>query len=211
MDQVITIGFLDYCYNCLMHAYLITGNSDENINDKINELSIKLNAKVLNFSIIKIDDVRNLNSLVRLSFNEKTLIVIKNINLAGEEALNAFLKNLEEPQEKIYFVLTAPSESSVISTIVSRCQIVKTVSRQKSLVDSEEINKFLIMNKSEKLMYLGKIKERDDALTFINNLISYLFYEKKLNNMEILIKTLTNIKNNGNIQLHLTNLVAMLK
>lgn len=194
-----------------MHAYLITGNSDENINIKINELSIKLNAKVLNFSIIKIDDVRNLSNLVRLSFNKKTLIVIKNINLTGEEALNAFLKNLEEPQEYIYFVLTAPSESSVISTIVSRCQIVKTVSSQKSLVDSEEINKFLIMNKSEKLMYLGIIKERDGALKFINNLISYLFYKKKLNNMEILIKTLTNIKSNGNIQLHLTNLVARME
>ena len=194
-----------------MHAYLVTGNNDENINDKINELTIKLNAKVFNFSIIKIDDVRNLNNLIRLSFSEKTLIVIKNINLAGEEALNAFLKNLEEPQEKIYFVLTAPSESSVLSTIISRCQIIKTASSQKSLADSEEIKKFLIINRSEQLAYLGKIKDRDGALKFINDLISYLFYEKKLNNMEILIKTLTNIKGNGNIQLHLTNLVVMLK
>ena len=67
------------------------------------------------------------------------------------------------------------------------------------------------MNKSEKLIFFDKFRERDKVIEFINNLISYLFYEKKLNNMEILIKTLTNIKSNGNIQLHLTNLVVMLK
>ena len=91
-----------------MHAFLlISQNSD--VESQIYGLSKKLHTKIMEFPLIKIDDVRSLNNLIRLEFNEPTLIVCKNINEAGEEALNAFLKNLEEPQENIYFALTAPS------------------------------------------------------------------------------------------------------
>ena len=103
-----------------MHAFLIIGDSTEDIEQR-------LKAKIIEFPIAKIDDTRELNKLLRLSFNEKTLIICRNIQNATEEALNAFLKNLEEPQERIYFALTAPSEKSVLSTIVSRCQVIRGI------------------------------------------------------------------------------------
>ena len=93
-------------------------------------LAKKLHAKILEFPLSKIDDVRSLNNLIRLSFDEPTLVVSENIHEATEEALNAFLKNLEEPQENIYFVLTAPSTRKVLPTIVSRCEIVKSTNLQ---------------------------------------------------------------------------------
>src|SRR3989344_8472809 len=102
-----------------MHAFLLIGNSGWE------DLAKKLNAKIMPFPIQKIDDVRSLNSLIRLTFNEPTLVVCENIHEATEEALNAFLKNLEEPQTNIYFGLTAPSVRKVLATIVSRCQIIK--------------------------------------------------------------------------------------
>ena len=107
-----------------MHAYLLI-SQNSNLKPQIDDLAKKLHAKIMDFPLVKIEDVRNLNNLIRLSFAEPTLIVSENIHEAGEEALNAFLKNLEEPQENIYFVLTAPSVRKVLPTIVSRCQIVK--------------------------------------------------------------------------------------
>jgi DNA polymerase III gamma/tau subunit len=84
-----------------MHAYLLIGTDSEKLKAKSDELAKKLHAKIMEFPLVKIDDVRSLNNLIRLSFNEPTLIVCQNIHEAGEAALNAFLKNLEEPQENI--------------------------------------------------------------------------------------------------------------
>ena len=199
-----------------MHAYLIIGQDESNIDLEIEKLSKNISAKIISNSLLKIDDVRNLTNLLRLSFNEPTLIVSKNIHLTGEEALNAFLKNLEEPQENIYFALTAPSEKSVLSTIISRCQIIKVLSTKwgtglASKVQSTDTEKFINMTKSEKLLFLDKIKDRDIAISFINQLISFNHHEKQFTNMEILLSTLNNLKKNGIVSLHLTNLVVRME
>src|SRR4030065_2729676 len=97
-----------------MHAYLLVGQDNSNLKNKISNLAKKLHAKIMEFPLSKIDDTRSLNNLIRLSFSEPTLIVCSNIHEAGDEALNALLKNLEEPQENIYFDLTAPSARSVL-------------------------------------------------------------------------------------------------
>lgn len=195
-----------------MHAFLLIGNNSHDLNIKIEELAQKLSAKIINFPLIKIDEVRDLNNLLRLTFSEPTLIVSKDIQNSGEEALNAFLKNLEEPQKNIYFVLTAPSEKSVLSTIVSRCQLIKSTNIQMSKsANDNELKSFLDMSKGEKLFFFDKLKERDKAIEFINNLIYYLYEKKDLTNMEILLTTLNNIKKNGNVLLHLTNLVARME
>ena len=79
-----------------MHAHLIVTQNHES-RTQIKRLAEKLQAKIMNFPLRKIEDVRNLNNLVRLSFDEPTLIISENIHQATEETLNAFLKNLEEP------------------------------------------------------------------------------------------------------------------
>jgi len=196
-----------------MHAFLLVGQEITNYELQITNLSKKLDAKILEFPIQKIDDTRELNKLLRLSFNEKTLIVVRDIHNATEEALNAFLKNLEEPQEQIYFALTAPSERTVLSTIVSRCQIIK-ITNDKLQITNEtmvEQEKFMNLTKGEQLSYIDKIKDRNIAIKFINDLIYYLYNKKELNNMETLLTTLNNIKKNGNVSLHLTNLVARME
>ena len=165
-------------------------------------------AKVLNFPLVKIEDVRNLNNLLRLSFSEPTLIVSENIDEAGEEALNAFLKNLEEPQDNIYFALTASSVRKVLPTIVSRCQIIKIVNSEQSTVNSEEVENFLSITPSQKLTFFDTIKDRNKAIEFVESLIFFLHNKGDLTNMELLIKTLTRLKGNGAVNLHLLNLIA---
>lgn len=204
-----------------MHAYLLVGQGITNFQLPISNLAAKLNAKILDFPIAKIEDVRNLNNLIRLSFDVPTLIYSTNIHEAGEEALNAFLKNLEEPQKNIYFALTAPSVRAVLPTIVSRCQIVKVQNNQQSTISNQpEIEQFLKMTKGQRLSYIDKIKDRDQAIKFTENMVFFMHgslhkneveYTGSAQDLELAGKTLSGLKANGNVNLHLSVLAINIK
>lgn len=202
-----------------MHAYLLVGQDNGSFQLSISNLAAKLKAKIIDFPLAKIDDVRELNNFIRLSFSVPTLIVCQNINETGEEALNAFLKNLEEPQDNVYFVLTAPSVKKVLSTIVSRCQIVKVIGKQLPVTDYGEIETFWKMTVGEKLSYIDKIKDRDTAIVFAENMVNFMhgsLHEKELKYninpgvVRLALKTLTRLKANGNVNLQLSNFVVQL-
>lgn len=199
-----------------MHAYILVGQGITNFQLPISNLATKLGAKIFEFPIAKIEDVRNLNSLIRLSFEKPTLVVSRNIHEAGEEALNAFLKNLEEPQENIYFALTTHSVKKVLSTVVSRCQIIKIRNNKLEITNEkeEEIGEFLKMGVGEKLAYVDKIKDREVAIEFTENMVFFMhrcLHEKGLKysvdpkNVKLALKTLTRLNANGNVNLQLSN------
>ncbi|MCX6703958.1 MAG: hypothetical protein NTZ07_00750 [Candidatus Woesebacteria bacterium] len=213
-----------------MHAYLLIGQGITSFQVPLSNLAKKLNAKVMEFPLVKIDDVRSLNNLIRLSFDTPTLIICQNIHQAGEEALNAFLKNLEEPQPNIYFALTAPSTRKVLPTIVSRCQVIRIKNYDLGIKNGEG-EQFLKMSTGEKLAYIDKIsktspggvKDREKAIEFAENLIN--FYHTAIHsdlnqevgpldtlarNAKTATATLNNLKANGNVSLHLTNMVISL-
>jgi len=73
--------------------------------------------------------------------------------------------------------------------------------------NSEEIENFSGMTLEQKSAFFDKMKERDKAIEFVENLIFFLHEKNDFKNMEILLKTLTRLKANGNVNLHLTNLV----
>lgn len=200
-----------------MHAFLLVGN---NLEEDIKKLSKKLNAKILPYPLAKIEDVRNLNNLIRLSFDSPTLIVSENIHETGTEALNALLKNLEEPQENIYFALTAPSVRKVLPTIVSRSQIIKSTNKPiNQLTNKPEIEEFLKMSIGEKLALAEKIKDREKAIELVVNSVNFLHsqlhkngvqYSSTVDKINKATETLTRLKANGNVNLQLTNLVINL-
>ncbi|KKU10386.1 MAG: polymerase III, delta' subunit protein [Candidatus Woesebacteria bacterium GW2011_GWB1_45_5] len=189
-----------------MHAFLIIGNNGGDLKNEAEKLAKKLQAKILEFPLVKIEDVRSLNSLIRLSLTETTLVVSENIHEATTEALSAFLKNLEEPQENLYFALTAPTARKVLPTVVSRCQIIKIKSQNQEIKDEDLIKQFLNATIGQRLAFFDKIRDRDEAISLVENLIFYLHEKGELANMEILLKTLTGLKANGNVNLQLTNL-----
>ena len=208
-----------------MHAYLLVGTN--NFQQAIDTLAKKFKTKIFDYKIQKISDVRNLNNLIRLSFDQPTLIVSENIYEATEEALNAFLKNLEEPQENIYFALTAPSTRHVLPTIVSRCQVIKCTNNPITQSTNKEIERFLNMTTGEKLTYIDKIRDREKAVKLAENSVQFLHsklhenevsrawpsademvkYDIVAKNIEIADKTLSRLKANGNVNLQLTNFV----
>ena len=91
-----------------MHSFLIVGNNKKLVENKIDEIIKKYFLKRIDFEGQKIEDIRKLNSFTSLSLKEKTAIVIENIEKSTNEAANAFLKSLEEPQDNLYFLLVNP-------------------------------------------------------------------------------------------------------
>lgn len=198
-----------------MHAYLITGNSQNLIQERIEQLVQDQKARKLGFELKKIADVRELAKFTNLSLNEKSAMVVENIDQATVDAQNAFLKNLEEPQENLIYILTAKSPESVLPTIASRCQLIELQSVNNEL-DPEQKKKiagFLAKPVGEKLAITAKITKRDEALQFIKEIEIYLAHEFKANpnlihSVEVADQTLRNLEQNGNVQIQLTNFVV---
>ncbi len=75
-----------------------------------------------NGSII-IDDIRGLYERTRSKFTSPQVVIIDfSGRTMSHAAQNAFLKLLEEPQDQVYFILASNDVSSLLPTVVSRCQ-----------------------------------------------------------------------------------------
>lgn len=76
---------------------------------------------------IKIDPIRDiLDALSRHAFEGgKRAVLLLNAERMTPQAQNCLLKSLEEADEGTYFLLTADQETAVLTTIRSRCRIVR--------------------------------------------------------------------------------------
>ena len=74
-------------------------------------------------SVITIEQVRNVLGQISTRQTSDVFVVIRPANAMGEAAANAFLKSLEEPREKVHFVLIADSPSQILPTILSRAAV----------------------------------------------------------------------------------------
>lgn len=200
-----------------MHAFLLIGNNHQEIENETERLIKKLKVRPLEYPLTKINDVRELSSFTNLSIGDPTGILIKDVDSATVEALNAFLKNLEEPQENVYYILTARSTNNLPPTIISRCQIIKTKGKKElDSKDNKELSVFEKENKVGQLQKTSKIWNRQEAIIFIENYILYIHslilktsdeHHSYAKNIRCANQTLNNLKANGNVQLQLTNFV----
>lgn len=170
---------------------------DDVINIDPIQFAKKQNAKVIPFTLQKIEDAKNLKKLIKFSFSEKTAIVINDIDQATIQASNAFLKNLEEPNDNLIYVLTTTNVENVLQTIVSRCEVIRLQvtgdrAQEKQLNYKDALN----------------IKDRDQAIEFINQLIYQDKQKEDFKNMENYLITLKNLKLNGNVSLQMASLIV---
>ncbi len=72
---------------------------------------------------IKINSIRDIKKFLTLNYEEVgyRFIIISDAHLMNEEAQNALLKSLEEPPDKVIFILTTSEISKLRPTILSRC------------------------------------------------------------------------------------------
>lgn len=192
-----------------MHAFLIVNNTNNKPTYEFEKIVKREKiSKQIPFILQKIEDSRELKKFVKFSFSQKTAIVIEDIDTATNEALNSFLKNLEEPTKNIIYILTTSNLNNVLPTIVSRCEVVKTENEDYEIENNDELQKFLDSDINFQFEHIGKIKDRGEAVKFIKNII-YLEHQNKIfKNQQNLLNTLSNLKSNGNVSLQLTNFVV---
>ena len=104
-----------------------------------------------NQEIIKVDQIRNIKTFLgqKSIESEKKVVLIIDAHLLNEAASNCLLKTLEEPSNGIFILITSKL-NLLLSTIKSRCQLVRFKS-----FSSKKIETFLknSLNTSKLLSY----------------------------------------------------------
>jgi len=137
---------------------------------------------------IRIGSIRMLEHRINLSPNEasRKIFIVEDADMMTRQAANAFLKTLEEPPADTVIILTTSRLSSMLPTILSRCQkipfnpISKPVIEQVLLEHSTEPLQAKIysrisngsMEKALRLAEKGRLETREHTLEFLNILIN---------------------------------------
>ena len=171
---------------------------------------------------ITIEQVRNLLLRLNLKQTDDLFVVIRPAETMNLEAANALLKTLEEPKNKIHFLLITSKFSMLLPTIVSRSAVY--ILRQNWRADTpieadskiKELAKELLVAKNADLAELANkiTKKRENVRQFtldvLNTAIemaykSYFLTKKPvfLEKVSRLIIAYENIAKNGHIKLHL--------
>jgi len=91
---------------------------------------------------IKIEAIRELQQTLALSPVEGSyrICILRRIDVATPSAANCLLKTLEEPPPRVILILTADGIESLLSTIVSRCQVLslRSVTRDRIVAALKE-------------------------------------------------------------------------
>ena len=181
-----------------MNSFLILSSNPEFIDIKIHEFVKRLKIAPFDKIVISpspsigINEVKNLIKLtVNKPFSENRLIVFKDFQLATAEAQNALLKFLEESQNYQTIILTADNLQNILTTVVSRCEIIKDLNSPKKENKSAKLEELFFLSLSNRLLFIQKsIASREEASEFIRSMIQFL--ENKLLNPESAVKLTLN-------------------
>lgn len=173
-------------------------------------------------SVITIEQVREMISRLGLKQISEQFIVIRPAEKLGLDAANAFLKNLEEPSEKVHFILITESLSEILPTILSRAAIYilrEKGDKMKEVKADEKMKtlaKKLMAAKPEELVAvaeeISKKKEgvREYTLEVVGLAIEMLYKTYFLTEKEIFLNKLPkflelyeNLEKNGHIKLQI--------
>ncbi len=140
-------------------------------------------------------DIKSKFSLTPLEENGKKIYIIDNIDKSSISALNSLLKFLEEPSEDTIAIFTCESIEKVLSTIVSRCQIIYLKNPDVNLYMNNAIDNginnldaYLISNIKPNYDINGVIEDEDYQIALVsakkflmgfNDLYGVLYYIQK--------------------------------
>lgn len=90
---------------------------------------------------IKVDEIRALKDKAKLFPNDgdKSVFIISEAQFMGIQAQNALLKIFEEPSSFVNFILTCPSKSALLETIISRGSAYRLSNYEENPTDNEKI------------------------------------------------------------------------
>lgn len=173
-------------------------------------------------SVITIEQVRDVLGRLNVKQTGDVFVVIRPAETLGLEAANAMLKNLEEPGDKVHFVLITDKPSLLLPTILSR-SAVYFMREKKSLddpVDADvkilELARRLVVAKNEDLPSIAEeiSKKKDGVRAYALSILAaaveilYKSYFKTgrevfLNKISRFLAAYDAISRNGHVKLHL--------
>jgi DNA polymerase III gamma/tau subunit len=171
-----------------MHAFLYIGQSEPErtrvIENALNTLGIasydRIVLKATDKPSIGVSEARIFMHQLQLAPQSPngTAAIIPEADSLTTEAQQALLKTLEEPPPHVRLYFGAPSETSLLPTIVSRCQ---TYTVQTDTEHSDEANisrykdaihELVASSPGKRIAYIQSIgKTKDDAKVWIDNAI----------------------------------------
>lgn len=175
-------------------------------------------------SVITIEQVREVTGRLNTRQLKDQFVIVRPADKMGLDSANAFLKNLEEPGDKIHYVLVTDAASQILPTILSRAAIY--ILRQPSMIDAEFqadekvklVAKRLIAAKPGELVELAeeitKKKEgvRAYALLVLGVAIEMLYKSYYITKKEAFVWKIPKfldayeaISENGHVKLHLVS------
>lgn len=210
IDEIVEIAVKTGCA-----VFVVPDNLDFSIK---NAIILKPETK----TVISIEQVQDLIKLLSVKQTSEQFIIIRPAELLSEDAANALLKNLEEPGEKVHFVLMTSQPSKLLSTILSRSALYFL--RTKFSIDGEIVAEEPVKELARKLIVarpadlpgladeISKKKEnvRGFTLNVLATTIEMLYKSYFVTDKVIFLKKLPkflacyeNIEKNGHIKLHL--------
>ena len=155
--------------NCVTHAYLIDENNyedaysmviafvkrllcaKEHSEDDYNTCALCKQIESLNYSEFKVIEPDGVNikksQILDLQkefskscvLGNRKIYIIRDCEKMRTEAANSMLKFLEEPEDGIIAILTTNNINNVLSTIISRCKVVKLINTSNEEVFVDEV------------------------------------------------------------------------
>ena len=206
---------LNFCKLLLQKApqSRVLGNYGDN-NDDNNNIENNLDLTIISpdeekkqITIEKIRDLEKKMVLYPHSAKYK-ITIIEQAEKMNKSASNALLKTLEEPSKTAILILLASDSKNILDTIKSRCQLIKFLPVQKSLLEKFLENKISDKNEIEKIIEMSgcrpgkiiefindknKIEEAINSLNKISNIIKKSEDEKLDEAEEIFKKEINEI------------------
>lgn len=102
--------------------------------------------------VISVDEIRNITRACSIIANEADtkVFVIKDADKRmGVEALNAFLKTLEEPPQAVLFLLTTEDAGALPETVLSRCTVLNLEQSSGFTPETLELAKKILLSITE--------------------------------------------------------------
>lgn len=214
-------------------SLIFTTDTSEKADKFINSLRIKLGIKPADFSdyleiiparnrkTIGIEEMRTLKhwAFLKPFAASNKLAVIRHAEKLTPEAQNSILKLLEEPSEQCTLLLITSSLSSLLPTIVSRCE------KQQYMGNRQPgVNDFYNLQLADRFVFIDgllQIKDKEEQALAVESFICELLEKNRqllqhrpkiyyLNNIELLTQSELMLKSNVSLRLILENIVINL-
>ncbi|OGG15581.1 hypothetical protein A3D77_02695 [Candidatus Gottesmanbacteria bacterium RIFCSPHIGHO2_02_FULL_39_11] len=170
----------------MISSYLLISDNSKQITKEIDSIQSKYTITPFNRfeflpeTSVGIDLVRKIRSqLINMNAAGYRLVIVHKFETATDEAQNAFLKLLEEPPQDTLILLVAQNGKKILSTVYSRCELIKTEFVPINELESKEsLDLLLTILKSspgKRLQIAGQFnKNKNDAIHFLNRQILLL-------------------------------------